>query len=165
MTINLVLNNDLAIDYANKWIYVLISPETDNVVEMKSDGLYLPSTGLVDMGPIPNQGGDGLRVGYKGPFDYGTSSNPYPQSGRISLNNYIHRKFIRANGSITNYDQRDCILPGDFVVVMTDNVQTDLLVITQVTEGAQSDGYLQNSIHTAYSLITGNKVIDNGSDV
>lgn len=165
MKINMILNNDLAVDTVDNWIYVAISDEENNIIDMKSDGLYLPSSGLVDMGPIPNQGGDGLRVGYKGPFDYGTSSQPYPQSGRISLNNYFHRKFIRSNGTITNYRSVDCMLPGDFVVVFTDGVQTDLLVITKVTEGLQSNGYLNNGIHTAYSLITGNKVIENGGDV
>lgn len=165
MKINLLLNTDLSIDSDNKWIDVEISPEEGNVIEMKSDGLYLPSTGLVDMGPIPNQGGDGLRVGFKGPFDYGTASKPYPQSGRISLNNYIHRNFIRSNGSMVNYQSRDAILPGDFITVLTNGVETDLLVVTQVYEGDSSIGYIQNSIHTAYSLITGNKVIENGRDV
>lgn len=149
MLIHLTLGTDLEINDTFKWIDVAISIDANNVIEMKDDGLYLPSSGLAEMGPIPNQGGDGLRVGFRGPFDYGN----FPASGRITLNNVTHRTFIRKNGAFTNYNSLDCILPGDFIKEYNnDNELTDILVVTKVAEGA-SPSFLNNTVTEAVSLL------------
>lgn len=149
MLIHLILGTDLEINPSYKWIEVAISLDANNVIKMESDGLYLPSSGLADMGPIPNQGGDGLRVGFRGPFDYGN----YPASGRITLNNVVHRTFIRKNGVFSNYNSTDCILPGDFIKDYDNNNElVDILVVTKVTEGA-SPSFLNNTVTEAVSLL------------
>lgn len=123
--INLKIRPDLRITSGSGKISVVISKKSGNGLKLEGDGLYMEDRcGMNDDGFI-DQSGNGLRIGFDGPYSVMTAEGEYPKPGRVSANNVVHHIYTMDSDlkTIIGFREVDCILPGDIIRVPVSSIK------------------------------------------
>lgn len=144
--INISLNSDLQFSYGE--IEIKVSPDANNVFQVKSDGIFLDESLISTGAGFVDQSGSELRIGYYGPFD-GMSGGSYPIPGRVSANNIVHRFFTADSTGVapSNWRSTDVVLSGDIFRVPVSGTSTyNYYLVTNTTTGSSLTGYTNNGV-------------------
>ena len=113
------LRPDLYVKSENNKITVKISPKAYNGLKIEGDGLFMEDQcGFNDDGFI-DQSGDGLRIGFDGPYSELKEDGSYPNPGMIAADTVVHHIYTMNSDlkTLDGYRSVDCILPGDIIRV------------------------------------------------
>ena len=113
------LRPDLYVKSENNKITIRISPKANNGLKIEGDGLFMEDQcGFNDDGFI-DQSGDGLRIGFDGPYSELKDDGSYPKPGMIAADTIVHHMYTMNSDlkTLDGYRSVDCILPGDIIRV------------------------------------------------
>ena len=113
------LRPDLYVKSENNKITIKISPKANNGLKVEGDGLFMEDQcGFNDDGFI-DQSGDGLRIGFDGPYTELKEDGSYPKPGMIVADTIVHHIYTMNSDlkTLDGYRKVDCILPGDIIRV------------------------------------------------
>lgn len=152
LKIELTLNSDLKFD-GNK-IAIAKSADSGNAFELKSDGIYLDKTLISSGVGFIDQSGTSVRIGFIGLFD-GLNAGQYPEPGRVSATNTVHRFFdsVTTTQPTVGWRNVDTILPGDLIRIPNQS-KYDYYLVTNVTEGSSLNGFTNNAVTSTVLLGT-----------
>lgn len=154
MTLKIAIKPDLGFQ-SNGEITIKRSSTLNNAFTLKSNGIFLDQSLISSGEGFIDQNGDGLRIGYLGPFD-SKSGSTYPSPGRISANNIVHRTFTTqtASGAPITWRSVDVVLPGDITRYPVGDDTYEYLLVTNTTTGSSSNGFVDNQVLDVVSLGT-----------
>ena len=113
------LRPDLYVQSENNKITIKIANKAYNGLKIEGDGLFMEDQcGFNDDGFI-DQSGDGLRIGFDGPYSELNDDGNYPKPGMIAADTIVHHMYTMNNDlkTLDGYRSVDCILPGDIIRV------------------------------------------------